>query len=129
MSIHSNKIKPAVPPKPKAAPKPDLQGERWRRATDIIHRPEAGEEAAEDRKRQMAKHKSLPAVVNGNATLETPASPVSVRPTPKPRRRWTEEPQNNQSLSEGRVNGEKSVYEHQSRRGSTGNVILISYLN
>lgn len=106
MSTNSNFNKPAVPPKPRVPPKPDLQGKRCRRVTDVILRPEAGEEAAQDRKRQLAKHKSLPVVVNGSPPLETPTSPARVRPIPKPRRRWAAAPQNSQSLSGGRFDGE-----------------------
>ncbi|XP_041914006.1 ephexin-1 isoform X2 [Alosa sapidissima] len=133
MSTNSNINKPTVPPRPQVPPKPDLWGAQWRRSTDVILRTEAGEEGAQDRKRQLAKHKSLPAVVNGSPTLnqsadlnpgqanaqETPASPVRVRPVPKPRRRRTA--QNSLSLSGSSVDREMSILESQSTGSSTYN--------
>ncbi|XP_062412401.1 ephexin-1 [Sardina pilchardus] len=133
MSTNSNVNRPTVPPRPQVPPKPDLRGAQWRRSTDIIVRTEAGEEGAQDRKRQLAKHKSLPAVVNGSLTLsqsagqnpgqantqETPASPVRVRPIPKPRRRKTA--QNSLALSEGSADREMSILESQSTRSSAYN--------
>ena len=140
MSTDSDINRPIVPPKPKVPPKPP-RDERWRRATDVILRTELREEGEQDRKQQMAKHKSLPAVVIGSPALRQtvdqnsgqlnartpPTSPIRVRPVPKPRLRRTPALQNSQSLSEGSADSQISIPKSQSIRGSThsSNVKLI----